>query len=343
MKKFFTITFFSITLLSFVFTLAPIMTVFAAEYVPLSPLPDLGAGKPIAGNFSDYLTGIYKLAIGIAGVLAVIVILFEGIKHMASESFVAKADTSARIGAAIGGLLLAIGAWVILNAINPKLVTFNLVLETVPSATLDAPPSIGLLLTQNEAALRVARDKIAVADKVVDTARIALQTATETFVAECLATNAGFSVVDCEYLATQDTTIQALKDAADKAVADRKIIADNATAVVKIQKTVTDLKTIIESLQVSFANLLGHIGPTKFNTAVSQMIETRVSAQKLIDQQKTVPDPTGEVATAVSKTVTDFNAAVDKECITLQKYKSTPCGVYSCDLINSLCNGSLTK
>ena len=99
----------------------------ADEYVPLAPLPIQG-GKTAKTEdlFSTYIQGYFKFGIALAGALAVIEIIIGGIQYMGTESISNKGDASDRIKNAVLGLLLALGAWLILNTINPKLVNFNL-------------------------------------------------------------------------------------------------------------------------------------------------------------------------------------------------------------------------
>ncbi len=345
MKKFFTITFFSLTILSFVFTLAPIATVFSADYVPLSPLPDLGADKPIAGNFSDYLLGVYKLAIGIAGVLAVIVILFEGIKHMASESFVAKADTSARIGAAIGGLLLALGAYVILYAINPKLVEFNLKLEAVPAATLNLPPSMDALIAQQEQALRDARVKIAAANGDVNTANKAFQTAADAYMNGdrynfCISEGNPPEFCQSEMLDPKNTdplakAVQNANTNLNSAVDTRNLIASNATAVVKIKQGISGATTIYADMYPLL------ITSSKINTSLSQLIESRKLTQSLIDQNRNSTDK--DVLGAITTTVASVNTIIASACDNSRLENLRVLGTADSNLITTLCDSGELK
>ncbi|MEK7186779.1 MAG: hypothetical protein AAB690_00430, partial [Patescibacteria group bacterium] len=78
---------------------------------------------------SDYVVGIVRLAIAVAAVLAVVRIIFAGIKYMSTEAFQSKGEAKTDIQNAVWGLLLAIGAYLILNTINPNLVEFKL---TIP-------------------------------------------------------------------------------------------------------------------------------------------------------------------------------------------------------------------
>ena len=95
-------------------------------YKLLAPLPGY---VPDTTNVKFYLEGLFKLIIAIAGVLAVVMIIFGGIKYMSSEAFEGKSDAKDTIKNALVGLLLAISAWLILNTINPNLVKFDLSLE----------------------------------------------------------------------------------------------------------------------------------------------------------------------------------------------------------------------
>ena len=103
-------------------------------YYPLSPLPDPSNNGQTQGHFdptkpdgfSSYLNLIIKLFIGICAVLAVIMIVVGGIEYMTSELPGLKSEGKDRIIQAILGLILALGAWTLLNTINPKLLDSNL-------------------------------------------------------------------------------------------------------------------------------------------------------------------------------------------------------------------------
>ncbi|GEM_PF-1547409 len=110
----------------FTLTLAPVIT-FAetvrGTYTLMQPLPFIGASP----SLSEYLGGMMKLAIGVAGVLAVIRIVTCGISLlMATESSSARTEAKKCIYSAIGGLILAIASWTVLNTINPFLLSNDL-------------------------------------------------------------------------------------------------------------------------------------------------------------------------------------------------------------------------
>ena len=109
------------------------------DYIPLAPLPGtVTAGG--AATLETYLPGIFKLAIGIAGVLAVIEIIIGGLQYMSTDAIGGKQAGRERITAAIGGLLLALGAYIILNTISPNFVHLNINIEQV-NVTGTAPPA----------------------------------------------------------------------------------------------------------------------------------------------------------------------------------------------------------
>ncbi|NCN07993.1 hypothetical protein GW944_00285 [Candidatus Parcubacteria bacterium] len=128
-KKFLGIIF----LVMFVFSALPAMNtkILAQEetgYVPLVELPTnyVPADGEKRVKASDYIEGLFKLIIAIAGTLAVVTIIVGGIQYMSSDAFGKTEAAKNTIGNAIWGFMLAISAWLILNTISPKLVSFNL-------------------------------------------------------------------------------------------------------------------------------------------------------------------------------------------------------------------------
>ena len=103
---------------------------FAAEtpYTLLAPIPldGAGAGDTQTTVASQYIRGVFMLIIGLATGLAVIMIIYGGIKYMSTDAFAGKSEARETIQNAIWGLLLVIGAWLILDTINPNLTKFNL-------------------------------------------------------------------------------------------------------------------------------------------------------------------------------------------------------------------------
>ena len=106
------------------------------QYYLLAPLPNpeggtlqnIDVGSPNA--LGQYLNIIIKLAIGIAAVLAVVLIVMGGIQYMTTELVSGNEEGKKRITNAVLGLLVALGAYLILFTINPDLLKTELKIET---------------------------------------------------------------------------------------------------------------------------------------------------------------------------------------------------------------------
>ncbi len=83
----------------------------------LAPLP----GFSNAPDLGEFLEALFTILIVIAGLLALIMIIVGGVTYMTSDALGKKQDGKEYVINAIVGLILALGAWVILNTINPDL------------------------------------------------------------------------------------------------------------------------------------------------------------------------------------------------------------------------------
>ena len=93
-----------------------------AVYNLLAPL----GGMPSSVTMTSYLGGILIVVIGVAGVLAVVMIVVCGIQLVGSPSVSQRTASKECIWNAIIGLALAIGSWGLLNTINPDLLKSDL-------------------------------------------------------------------------------------------------------------------------------------------------------------------------------------------------------------------------
>lgn len=92
-------------------------------------------------QLGDYINFLFKIALGVLMVLAVIMIIIAGVQYMTEESIYGKSNARSRITNAVTGLLLALGIFIILNTINPRLVEdINFAPPTVLIEYNDAPP-----------------------------------------------------------------------------------------------------------------------------------------------------------------------------------------------------------
>ena len=97
-------------------------------YTLLAPIGEM---KTAPTNFGDYVDKIFLIAIGLCGVLAVIMLIIGGIQYMGDESIFVKTEAKKQMINAVLGLLIALGAWVLLNTINPKLLNSSVTINAV--------------------------------------------------------------------------------------------------------------------------------------------------------------------------------------------------------------------
>jgi hypothetical protein len=90
-----------------------------STYTLLAPIGDQTEIK--TNNIGNYFNTIFQIAIGLCGVLAVIMIVISAVQYMGDESVFGKTEAKSGIKMALLGLIIAIGAYAILNTINPAL------------------------------------------------------------------------------------------------------------------------------------------------------------------------------------------------------------------------------
>lgn len=95
------------------------------SYIPLETVNLPGGGSLGSGDITTYLANLFTFGIGIAGVLAVLMIVWGGVERLLSDSVFSKGEAKTRIQNAIWGLLLALMSYLILQTINPCLVKFS--------------------------------------------------------------------------------------------------------------------------------------------------------------------------------------------------------------------------
>lgn len=82
-----------------------------------------------ARTLGGFLNAGYQLLIGIASVLAVLMIFYAGFRYATTTSSGAKTDAKNRILGALGGLLLALSSYLILSTIDTGLVDTDLAFQ----------------------------------------------------------------------------------------------------------------------------------------------------------------------------------------------------------------------
>jgi len=110
-------------------------------YTVLAPLPGTTLSDCPQGStdckttLEKYLPGVFKLAIGLSAVAAVLMIVIGGFQYISSDAIMKKSEGKERIKNAVFGLVLVISAWLILNTINPNLLNINLNIEPVTTTS----------------------------------------------------------------------------------------------------------------------------------------------------------------------------------------------------------------
>lgn len=119
------------------------LLVFAQGYTPLVGIP--GVSNPNT-DFNTYINTIYALSISIAALLAVIKIVIAGVKWMMTDIVTSKGEAKKDIQGAVLGLLLILGAVLIIEVINPDINDVNLTFDPIGipkySRTVTSKPAI---------------------------------------------------------------------------------------------------------------------------------------------------------------------------------------------------------
>jgi Type IV secretion system pilin len=109
-------------------------------FTPLVGIP----GLPSDGSFDGYVDALYALAISIAALVAVVKIILAGAKYMMDDIVTHKSQAKEDIKNALIGLLIIIGAVIILNTVNSDLTNLDITAQpieidnTTPSIQIDS-------------------------------------------------------------------------------------------------------------------------------------------------------------------------------------------------------------
>lgn len=95
-------------------------------YVPLSDLPLTESISPDSNGLTAIIDMIYLASIGIAAAISVIVLIFAGMQLALSSSANGRSKWKDRVSGAFLGLILLVGAFLLLYTINPQLTELNI-------------------------------------------------------------------------------------------------------------------------------------------------------------------------------------------------------------------------
>jgi hypothetical protein len=115
------------------------------SYEPLAKLPgmpsviDPGIEDGAAGSFTlpQYIRTLIRIAIGIIGILSVLMIIIAGVQYMGSNIITEKEDAKNRLFGAVGGLILAVSSVMLLRTINPQLVEIRIGTDNLGNKAID--------------------------------------------------------------------------------------------------------------------------------------------------------------------------------------------------------------
>jgi hypothetical protein len=105
------------------------------------PIGDGGRNSPLlqrafgADNLPQLLNGLFKMAIAIGAIVAVVRLVYAGFIYMTSDLPGNKGSAKTIIWDSIIGLFLLLGVWLILNQINPDILDLNAVRNITPIKT----------------------------------------------------------------------------------------------------------------------------------------------------------------------------------------------------------------
>ncbi len=117
------------------YILAPV-TLHAADFVPLAETPGGSKlGQLYSSNdFSSFINGLFKFAIAIGAIVAVLRLAYAGYLYMGqSDMWSHKGEAKKIIGDVTLGLLLLLSIYLILFQINPDIVKLNALKNITPA------------------------------------------------------------------------------------------------------------------------------------------------------------------------------------------------------------------
>lgn len=116
------------------------------DFVPLTNIPaitEVGNAITTPAGLSIFLNNIYRLCIGIAGVVAVLQIMRAGIMYMGGDSVTEKKEAKNLIALSIGGLILVLSPVVVFSIINPEILSLKISgIEDLKATVTPATPVV---------------------------------------------------------------------------------------------------------------------------------------------------------------------------------------------------------
>lgn len=113
--------------------------VVAQGFVPLAPIPGLTDTNALSvaneTNLASFFNNLYKYLIGIAAVLAIIMIIWGGLEISTQDSISKQGAGREKIKNAIFGLILVLSPVLVFSIINPSILNLSLNLPALDTTT----------------------------------------------------------------------------------------------------------------------------------------------------------------------------------------------------------------
>ncbi|MDQ5950612.1 MAG: hypothetical protein QG585_554 [Patescibacteria group bacterium] len=90
-------------------------------YVPLAPIEGYVTEGTVSAGLEAYIANMYRLGVGIATLLAVLMVIWGGVEYMTTDAWGHKEEGKERIQSALFGLMLALGSYVIIATIDKSI------------------------------------------------------------------------------------------------------------------------------------------------------------------------------------------------------------------------------
>ncbi len=112
----------------------------ASSYELINPIGNISEVKDQdAGGLSNFFNLLIKIAIALAGAIAVVMIIVGGIQYMGTDSVWEKGESVSRMTGAVGGIVLLLCSYLILYTINPDLVNIKIGIKRVMEEEFEQP------------------------------------------------------------------------------------------------------------------------------------------------------------------------------------------------------------
>ncbi len=286
----------------------PLKAALAVSYTPLTTLPGaFQAGVPV--DPVSIIKNIYGVSIGIAAILAVAMIVWAGVEYATTEAIGMKSEAKQKWEGAIWGLVILLGAYIILRTINVSLVTIDMSTLSKPCGPGGTGISCGTGVA-SDILSAIAAKSAAVANNAVSTLQNAQQSAANAQAAAA-SIQSQMDALQKQITAASDPTTHACSSDACKQLSDQyeTLKSQHDDAVKTAQAATITAKTqAIDTASIQ--------GTYQVTTALNKTVVTdddiSTAKQKLTNTLDAMNKAVADLAQTPGVTTTQINQAVGK-------------------------------